>query len=107
MKLAYVPVVVYVHKSDLHLINIFCVVIVVKKCIMATSGSLLIFYTAYEQDTFGAYDQSYKFCAVCCSDRKMEFNSVVRRVEEFFQQSLLSLSQPSRAVRILTVSYGF
>jgi len=80
VKLAYVPVVVYVHKSDLYLINIFCVVIVVKKCNMATSGSLLIFCTAYKQDTFGAYDQSYKFCAVCCSDRKMEFNCVVRRV---------------------------
>jgi len=38
--------VVYVHKSDLHLISIFCVVIVVKKCIVATSGSLLIFCTA-------------------------------------------------------------
>ena len=52
MKLAYVPVVVYVHKSDLRLINIFCAVIVVKKCIMATLGSLLIFCTAYKQDTF-------------------------------------------------------
>jgi len=62
VKLAYVPVVVYVHKSDLQLINIFCVVIVAKKFIMATSGSLLIFCTAYKQGTFGAYDQSYKFC---------------------------------------------
>jgi len=30
----------------LHLINVFCVVIVVKKFIMASSGSLLLFYTA-------------------------------------------------------------
>jgi len=62
VNLAYVPVVVYVHKSDLHLINTFCVVIVVEKCIMPTSGSLLIFCIAYKQDTFGAYDQSYTFC---------------------------------------------
>jgi len=67
--------VVYVHKSDLQLINIFCVVIVAKKCIVATSGSLLIFCTAQKQDTFGAYDQSYKFCAACCSDSKIEFCS--------------------------------
>jgi len=64
--------VIYIHKSDLHLINIFCVVIVVKKCILATSGSLLIFCTAWKQDTFGAYDQSYIFCAACSSDCKMK-----------------------------------
>jgi len=36
---------VYVHKSDLHLINGFCVglVIVVKKFIMSSPGSLLVF----------------------------------------------------------------
>jgi len=38
--------VVYDQKPDLHLINIFCEMIVVKICIMATSGSLLVFCTA-------------------------------------------------------------
>jgi len=28
---------------------------------MASSGSLLVFCTAYKQDTFGAYDQTYTF----------------------------------------------
>jgi len=36
-----------------------CVVIAVKKCIMSSSGSLLVFWTAQKQDTFGAYYQSY------------------------------------------------
>jgi len=67
--------VVYVLKSDLHLINIFCVVIVVKKCIMATSGSLRIFCTAQKQDTFDDYDKSYKFCSAFCSDSKIELCS--------------------------------
>jgi len=37
---------VYLQKSDFHLINKFCVVIVVKNCIMASPGSLLVFSTA-------------------------------------------------------------
>jgi len=28
---------------------------------MSSSGSLLLFFTALQQDTFGAYDQSYTF----------------------------------------------
>jgi len=44
-----------------HLINMFCMVIVVKKCIISSSGSLLLFCTAYHQNTVGAYDQSYTF----------------------------------------------
>ena len=36
--------VAYVQKSDFHLINVFCIVIVVKKCIMATPSSLLVLY---------------------------------------------------------------
>jgi len=51
--------VVYVQMSDLHLINVFCVVIFVKKRIMASSGNLVVFCTAQKQDTFGAHDQSY------------------------------------------------
>jgi len=38
--------VVYVQKSDFHLINMFCVVIVVKKCTMSRPVSLLSFCTA-------------------------------------------------------------
>jgi len=40
--------VVYVQKSDFHLINVFCVVIVVKKrgYTMYSPGSLLLFCTA-------------------------------------------------------------
>jgi len=53
--------VVYVQKSDLHLINIFCEVNVLKKCFVATSGSCLVFCTAWKQDTFGVFDQSYTF----------------------------------------------
>jgi len=53
--------VVYVQKSDFHFINVFCVVIVIKKCIMSSPGSLPLFCTAKQQDTFGAYDQSYTF----------------------------------------------
>jgi len=45
----------------LHLINRFCVVIFVRKGIMATPGSLLVFCTAQKQDNFGAYNQSYTF----------------------------------------------
>ena len=54
---------VYVQKSAVHLINVFCVVIVVKKCIMASPGSLLVFCAAQKQDTFSDYDQrqSYTF----------------------------------------------
>jgi len=36
-------------------------VIVVKKCIMACSESLLVFCTAWKQDTFDAYNQTYTF----------------------------------------------
>ena len=53
--------IVYVQKSDLPLINVFCVVIFVKKRIMASSGSLVVFCTAQKQDTFGAHDQCYTF----------------------------------------------
>jgi len=38
---------------------------------MSSSGSLLLFCTAQQQDTFGAYDQSYS-CTACCSDSQME-----------------------------------
>jgi len=38
-----------------------CVLIAVKKIIMASLGSLLVFSTALKQDTFGAYDQNYIF----------------------------------------------
>jgi len=38
--------VVYVQKSDFHLVNVVCEVIVVKKCAMSSPGSLLIFCTA-------------------------------------------------------------
>jgi len=41
--------------SDYHLINVFYLVIVIKKM------CLLLFCTAQQQDTFGAYDQSYTF----------------------------------------------
>jgi len=40
--------VVYVQKSDLHLINIFCVVIVMKKCIMATSGAVFSYFVLHK-----------------------------------------------------------
>jgi len=35
--------VLYVQKPDFHLINVFCVVIVVKKCIMSSPSSLHLF----------------------------------------------------------------
>jgi len=38
--------VVYAQKSDCHLSNGFCVVIVVKKFIISSPGSLLLFCTA-------------------------------------------------------------
>jgi len=38
--------VVYIQKSDFHLINIFCVENIVKKCIMASPGDFLVFCTA-------------------------------------------------------------
>ena len=40
-------------------INVFCVVVVVKNCIMASTGSVLLFCTAQKQDVVGGYDQSY------------------------------------------------
>jgi len=65
--------VVYVQKSDFHLINVFVVVIVVKICTMSSGGSLLLFCTAQQQDTIGAYDQpKLHICAACCSDSQME-----------------------------------
>jgi len=60
VKLAYMPSCIR-PEVRLHLINEFCGVIVVKKCIMASSGSLLVFCTAWKQDTFGAYNRSYTF----------------------------------------------
>jgi len=36
-------------------------VIVVKKCIMVSPDSLLVFCAAQTQDTFRVYDQSYSF----------------------------------------------
>jgi len=54
-------VVVYIQKSDFHFINMFCVVIVVRKCTMSCPGGLLLFCIALQQDTFGAYDQNYTF----------------------------------------------
>jgi len=41
--------------------TVFWEVTVMKKCIMASSGSLLVFCTAQKQDTFGSYDQTYTF----------------------------------------------
>jgi len=56
--------VVCVQKSDFHLINVFCVVIVVKKrklLCLAQVFSCFVLHTAQQQDTFGGYDQSYTF----------------------------------------------
>jgi len=41
--------------------TVFWIVTVVKKCIMASSSSLLVFCTAKKQDTFGSYYQTYPF----------------------------------------------
>jgi len=41
--------------------TVLWVVTVVRKCIMASSGSLLVFCTAQKHDTFGAYNQTYIF----------------------------------------------
>jgi len=38
--------------------TVFWIVTVVKKCIMASSGSLLVFCSAQKQDTFRSYDQT-------------------------------------------------
>jgi len=57
----------------------FCVVIVVKKCGMASPGSLPLFCTAYQQDTFGAYDQSYTFAQPAVQTEDV-VNCVVKRV---------------------------
>jgi len=52
VKLAYVPSCKRPDfKLTLHPINVFCVVTVVKKCIMVSAGSLLVFCTAKKQDT--------------------------------------------------------
>jgi len=53
--------VVFVQKSDFHSINVLCALIDVTKCTMSSPGSLLLFCTAQQQDTFSAYDQSYTF----------------------------------------------
>jgi len=54
-----------------HLINVFCVEIVVKKCRMSSPSSLLLFCTAQQQDTFGAYEKLH-ICTACCLDSQME-----------------------------------
>jgi len=55
--------VVYIQKLDFHLINVFCIVVVVKKCTMSNPGSLLLFCRRLHSSkkAFGAYDQSYTF----------------------------------------------
>jgi len=56
--------VVCVQKSDFHLINVFCVVIVVKKhklLSLAQVFSYFVLHTAQQQDIFGSHDQSYTF----------------------------------------------
>jgi len=59
-----------VQKSDFHLINVFCTVIVVKN-VLCLAQVAFLFCTAQQQDTFGAYDQKLHICATCCSDSKM------------------------------------
>jgi len=54
---------VYVQKSDFHLINVFCVVIGRKKCSMSRPGSLLLFCTAEQQETFLMH--TTKFTNLC------------------------------------------
>jgi len=71
VKLAYM-LVVYVQMSDFHLINVFCVVIVVKKCTMASPGGLLEFRTAQQKDTIWCLRTKLHIYAACCSDTKME-----------------------------------
>ena len=57
---------------DFALINVFCVVVVVKN-VLSSTGSLLLFCTAWQQDTFGAYDQpKLHIFEACCSDSHME-----------------------------------
>jgi len=46
VKLHPIRLVVQFQESDFHLINVFCVVIVVKKYIMSTSSSVIVFCTA-------------------------------------------------------------
>jgi len=56
--------VVYVQKSDCHLINVFCVVIVLKKHKLLCLDQVVFSYLyciATRYCTFGAYDQSYTF----------------------------------------------
>jgi len=55
--------VLYIQKSDFYLVNVFCAVIIVKKCTVFSLGSLFLFCTIEKPDTlkFDPYDQSYAF----------------------------------------------
>jgi len=76
------------HEVRLHFINLFCVATVVEKCTMASPDNLLVFCTAWKQDTFPRCEQSYNYdCAQPAVQTK-----------GFVWKSLLSLSQQSSAV---------
>ena len=80
MKLAYVPSCKHPEfKLTPDQRTVFWIVTVVKKCIIASSGSLLVFCTAQKHDTFGSYNQTYHLCSLLFRQQG-GINSVVRRV---------------------------
>jgi len=63
--------VVYVQKSDFHLINAFCVVIVVKKYTLSSPGSPLILYCIAARYLWCLQPKLHTYAA-CFSDSQME-----------------------------------
>jgi len=71
--------VVYFQKSCFHLINVFCVVIVVKN-VLSRPGSLLLFCTAWQQDTFLVHTTKFTNLRSLLFRQPDVVNCVVRRV---------------------------
>jgi len=65
--------VVYVQKSDFHLINVFRVVIVVKNCKLLCLAQV-VFYILYRIAAryLWCLQLKLRICTACCSDSQME-----------------------------------
>ena len=97
---AYIPsCIAYVQKSDLHLINVFCVVIVVKKCTVNSPGSLFVLY-CIAATYLCCLRPKLQICTACCSD-----SQIIASLEECLEEELLTakLSQ-NRVVQLM--DYG-
>jgi len=73
--------VVYIQKSDFHLINVFCAVIVVKKCTMSSPGEVVFCYSVLHSSKIPLVLTAKVTHLRCLQLRQPDgVNCVVRRV---------------------------